>query len=134
MTLINNNHINDTIDTSQCIKFHRINQVKPIIPETHYLGEMSTQCDHCKSTSFVNESFKCCHNGKVKLTPYAHTQQLLTGRSAQALNLLNNTCHYNSALAFASMGANLTKPPGHGPPCFKYMVKFIIEWHLTSFK
>ena len=93
------------------------------MPDTHYLGKLSQICDHCMSLSFVNESFRCCHNGKVKLTPLSsypfELQQLLTGRTTQSLNFQNNIRQYNSAFAFASMGANLIRPPGQGPPCFR---------------
>ncbi|XP_021961437.1 uncharacterized protein LOC110857104 [Folsomia candida] len=45
-----------------------------------------------------------------------------TSRAATRLRNLNQTIHaasINSALAFASMGANIAPPPGYGPYCFR---------------
>ena len=91
--------------------------------DLHYLGMMVRKCDHCASISFTNELFKCCHNGKVKLDHLSHYPdemiQLMVGDSTQPLNFQKNIRQYNSAFAFASMGATLATPPGHGPPCFR---------------
>ena len=57
-------------------------QEQQISPDTHYLGKFAQICDHCMSSSFVNESFKCCQKDKVKLTPLSsypfELQRLLT--------------------------------------------------------
>ena len=39
--------------------------------------------------------------------------------NAQARNFKANIRQYNSAFAFASFGAQLSEPPGHGPYCFR---------------
>jgi len=126
--------MNATSEASQCKSFNRISIIQTskaaqcnslhrtsTIPDTHYLGRMTKICDYCMSISFQGESFKCCHNGKVKLCALCTypdvLQQLIKGRSVQAVNFQNHIHQYNSA--FASMGANLTLPPGHGPPCFR---------------
>ena len=84
---------------------------------------MNQRCDHCKALAFYNESFHCCHSGKVKLdalTKYPDELRiLLTGKSSQAINYQKNIRQYNSAFAFASMGATLANPPGRGPPSFR---------------
>ena len=91
--------------------------------DIHYIGAMEHICGYCKALNFVNESFKCCHNGKVKLALLqkypADLKSLLTGKSSEALNFQANIRQYNSAFAFASMGATLASPPGRGPPCFR---------------
>ena len=71
----------------------------------------------------MNELFRCCHNGKVHLEslyPYPdELKRLLMDRDTKSLNFQQNIRSYNSAIAFASMGANLTLPPGCGPSCFR---------------
>ena len=89
----------------------------------HYLGKMNQKCDYCKSINFQNESFQCCHNGKIKLDPLHKypliLRNLLTGTSSQAIIskiTLDNTIVH---LPFASMDATLANPPGRDPPCFR---------------
>ena len=92
-------------------------------PDTHYLGKLNHICSHCGSLSFMNELFRCCHNGKVHLEslyPYPdELKRLLMDRDTKSLNFQQTIRSYNSAIAFASMGANLTLPPGCGPSCFR---------------
>ena len=68
----------------------------------------------------------CCHNGKVSLQPFGpypdNLKRLVTARHdtmAMASNFKKNVRQYNSACAFASMGAQLQSPPGHGPFCYR---------------
>ncbi|XP_053164882.1 uncharacterized protein LOC128350484 [Hemicordylus capensis] len=43
----------------------------------------------------------------------------MTGQHEHSKNFMENVRSINSALAFASMGANIVPPPGHGPYCFR---------------
>ncbi|UYV69336.1 hypothetical protein LAZ67_6003266 [Cordylochernes scorpioides] len=43
----------------------------------------------------------------------------MTGKHQLSKNFMENIRSVNSALAFASMGANLAPPPGYGPYCFR---------------
>jgi hypothetical protein len=43
----------------------------------------------------------------------------MTKKSPLQLNFLQNIRNYNSAISFASFGANIVKPAGQGPYCFK---------------
>ena len=79
---------------------------------------------HCGALRFPRETLNCCHSGKVCLCelmsfpdPLKH---LLSGdTSAVRTNFLDNIREYNSAFAFASMGAQVVPPPGHSPYCFR---------------
>ena len=82
---------------------------------------------YCKALNFVNESFKCCQNGKVKLDSLhknpAELKTLLTEKSSKALIFQANVMQCNSAFAFASMGATFANAPGCGPPCFRIYMR-----------
>ncbi|XP_053552307.1 uncharacterized protein LOC128643486 [Bombina bombina] len=43
----------------------------------------------------------------------------MTGQHTHSNNFMQNIRSINSALAFASMGANIAPPPGYGPYCFR---------------
>ncbi|XP_053566967.1 uncharacterized protein LOC128656828 [Bombina bombina] len=43
----------------------------------------------------------------------------MTGHHTHSKNFMQNIRSINSALAFASMGANIAPPPGYGPYCFR---------------
>ena len=43
----------------------------------------------------------------------------MTFRHPNSKNFHDNIISINSALAFASMGANIAPPPGYGPYCFR---------------
>ncbi|XP_057299673.1 uncharacterized protein LOC130630262 [Hydractinia symbiolongicarpus] len=74
-----------------------------VLPNLYFLGAMDKKCDYCQALKFENENcFKCCHTGK------------------------SNIRKYNSAVAFASFGANFRPPPGRGPPCFRICGQI---WH-----
>ena len=94
------------------------------LPQKHHIGEMNILCEQCEAYKFPGESaFKCCHSGKVKLEPLdQYPEELkifLLEQTPFAKKFRTNIRHYNSAVAFASFGANLTPPPGIGPPCFR---------------
>ena len=92
------------------------------------LGEMTSICVSCKSKNFAGEKppdgkfTACCHKGIVKLNPLPTSdliKKLLTGEHPHSTNFMENIRQYNSALAFASMGAQVKPPPGYGPYCFR---------------
>ena len=43
--------------------------VSSTLPDESYLGEMNVSCKFCGALKFPEELFKCCHKGKVSLTP-----------------------------------------------------------------
>ncbi|XP_065318568.1 uncharacterized protein LOC135926571 [Gordionus sp. m RMFG-2023] len=65
----------------------------------------------------------CCHKGKVKITqsPYPDYLKNLLSNSLDPLykNFMHHIRSYNSAIAFASMGAQISELSGNGPYCFK---------------
>ncbi|XP_021960165.1 uncharacterized protein LOC110856031 [Folsomia candida] len=97
--------------------------------DEHYCGKMSIICASCSSRNFPGEvtsndtSFtKCCQKGKVGLPPVRTTdllETLMKGQHEKSKNFMEYIRSFNSSLAFASVGANLTSPPGHGPYCFR---------------
>ena len=88
-----------------------------------YIGAMDSQCSFCDAFQFRGESINCCHSGKVSfptLRPIPVTiYNLLTADTEEARHFREHIRLYNSSLAFASMGANLDVPPGHGPYCYR---------------
>jgi hypothetical protein len=66
---------------------------------------------------------KYCHDGKVSLAPLTDRpellKKLLTEITPEARNYQDHIREYNSALAFALMGAEIKPPPGHRPYCFR---------------
>jgi PIF1-like helicase/Helitron helicase-like domain at N-terminus len=103
-------------------------EIKESDYDEHYCGLMNVECQFCHSLNFKDEQppdkkFSiCCHKGKVNLPKVncpAIIQELLTNQHDYSANFLDNIRKYNSALAFASMGAQVKPPPGHGPYCFR---------------
>jgi flagellar biosynthesis GTPase FlhF len=100
-------------------------------PHESYHGRMDNVCQHCNAlhfkgecTSDRNDEFKqCCHYGSVQLPdllPYPdEIKALLQGTDLESRNFRENIRSYNSALAFASMGAQIDLPQGFGPYCFR---------------
>ena len=88
-----------------------------------YIGPMNNVCEYCNALRFTNESLNCCHNGKVslpELSPYPEElKDLLINNSVQAKNFRDYIRQYNSAFAFASLGANIDKITTRGPYCFR---------------
>lgn len=91
---------------------------------------MNIVCRHdgCGALHFQAEGGRllhsCCHNGKKlapPLSPYPDDlRALLIGGSRESNNFREHIRRYNSANAFASMGAKIEDmPPGPGPYCFK---------------
>ena len=83
---------------------------------------MNNVCLYCNALSFTNEPLNCCHNGKVnllKLSEYLEElKDLLLTNSTQAKNFREHIRRYNSAFAFASLGANINKITTRAPCCF----------------
>ncbi|CAF3164760.1 unnamed protein product [Rotaria sp. Silwood2] len=92
---------------------------------------MDSICQHCNALHFKDESvsdrqdeFKqCCHYGSVQLPellPYLdEIKALLQGTDVESKTFPENIRSYNSALAFASMGAQIDLSQGYGPYCFR---------------
>ncbi|XP_055328807.1 uncharacterized protein LOC129581636 isoform X2 [Paramacrobiotus metropolitanus] len=87
------------------------------------IGPMDTICKYCTAFNFPSEkNFKCCHRGKVSLsalTVPAGLVELVTGGNKDSENYLEFVRQYNSANAFASLGADIARPPGFGPYTFR---------------
>ena len=83
----------------------------------HSCNDMMAQCRYCDALHFPGEQTGdrftiCCHNGKVMLTGMTAVQdcppqlrELLTSGTAEANSVREHIRNYNSALAFASLGA-----------------------------
>ncbi len=96
-----------------------------------YLGKMDSVCRHCGAFHFKseivsgrNDEYKqCCHYGCVELPgflPYPdEIKALLQGADMEGKNFRENIRNYNSAMAFASMGAQIAPPTSSGPYCFR---------------
>ena len=82
----------------------------------------------CKALRFKGEleSGLCCTKGRLilndsqKLCPYPdEMKNLLLGEHPDSRNFFDYIRRYNSALGFASLGANAAPPPGRGPYCYR---------------
>ena len=97
--------------------------------EEHYCGPMNVICGNCGGKNFKDEKPKdglfthCCQKGKVKLDPLQPVpdliKNLMTANDPDSKNFMENIRSYNSALAFASMGAQIKRLPGFSPYCFR---------------
>jgi len=56
-------------------------------------------------------------------------EHLMTGAHEHSQNFMTNILQFNNSLAFASMGANIAPPPGHGPYCYRIHGQF---YHQTG--
>jgi hypothetical protein len=98
--------------------------------DQQYIGPMNEICSECESINFKDEKpgdgkfSLCCHKGKVKLEPPGPYPELLKAlltdiKHPNYANFIANIRSYNSALAFASMGAFIAPKPGYSPYCFR---------------
>ncbi|UYV63730.1 hypothetical protein LAZ67_2005450, partial [Cordylochernes scorpioides] len=95
----------------------------------HFCGQLDQVCPKCRAkyfeleqTTYSKTFHKCCSKGKFELEPIQTSElleSLMTGKHQLSKNFMENIRSVNSALAFASMGANLAPPPGYGPYCFR---------------
>ncbi|XP_045036715.1 uncharacterized protein LOC116926850 [Daphnia magna] len=95
----------------------------------HDCGEMTVNCGECNARHFKGEQptdkkfTQCCAKGKVILPPPKECPQplvkLLQNDHPKAKAFMTKIRNYNSAHAFASLGANISSPPGRGPYCFR---------------
>ena len=87
------------------------------------LGPMDLTCPDCHALRFPGELFNCCHKGKVELPPLGpcppEFRELLSLTDARSQHFLKYVRNYNSAMAFASFGANIDNPPHQWNPSFK---------------
>lgn len=98
------------------------------IVEEHFCGDLGVKCIHCGALNFAGESnrkgsFKnCCHFGKVRLEERREYPELLrnliTSTNSEAKNFKANIRSYNSALSFASLGAQM-EIKSNEPCCLK---------------
>ncbi|GBM69330.1 hypothetical protein AVEN_155754-1 [Araneus ventricosus] len=97
--------------------------------EEHNCRTMSEQCGFCGAVYWKEEKntahkyTKCCHDGNVQLPAFPDAPELLkvllTENSPDAKNYPQRIREYNSAFAFASMGAQIKPPRGTGPYCYR---------------
>ena len=99
-------------------------------PEENYFGAMDVICEYCGAKYFNGEARSnggrfnvCCNFGNIDLDYFSDfpevLQRLYTGSSADDRNFRRNIRSYNSALAMASLGAQVDVPRGMGPYCFR---------------
>uniref|UniRef100_A0A8C4SKE8 C2H2-type domain-containing protein n=1 Tax=Erpetoichthys calabaricus TaxID=27687 RepID=A0A8C4SKE8_ERPCA len=118
-----------THSTERIMQFeHSFQEYTTIHVQEHNIGLPSALCASCSALHWpaeVNKSghyTKCCHAGKVSLPPLSKPPlflDLLTGKNPLSRNYCDHIREYNSALAFASMGAHIAQPPGQGPYAFR---------------
>ncbi|KAK6012893.1 hypothetical protein OSTOST_21925 [Ostertagia ostertagi] len=108
------------------------------VTESNYLGELNQRCVDCGALHFASEvksnhpgKFKeCCHLGKFTLNFFENFPEELRRLYVRApestaeqrhnqKNFLENIRNFNSALAMASMGAQVDSLPGRGPYCYR---------------
>uniref|UniRef100_A0A7I4YT97 Helitron_like_N domain-containing protein n=1 Tax=Haemonchus contortus TaxID=6289 RepID=A0A7I4YT97_HAECO len=105
-----------------------------IEPEEHYDGPMNVDCESCGAEHFRSASkggrrtfIDCCNHGTITLKHFTcfpeELRRLLAGQDAEAKEFREHIRNYNSAFAFASIGAQLNIPR-RGPCCFAYAVNF----------
>ncbi|EYB85550.1 hypothetical protein Y032_0296g1695 [Ancylostoma ceylanicum] len=106
--------------------------------EQNYLGRLEHRCSNCGALHFAcevkpqhPETFSdCCDRGRFTLDlfedfPDALKNLFLCESSASSeerrrrKNFLDNIRNFNSALAMASMGAQVDVPRGRGPYCYR---------------
>lgn len=107
--------------------------------EIYSCGHMNVECQYCKALHFPGEKpsdgkfNSCCHKGKIKLSrhvyPEALKKFLFDIESPNHANIKTNIRSYNSAVAFASMGAKIEEFTSHGPYCFRIHGQI---YHATS--
>ncbi|GBM28947.1 hypothetical protein AVEN_232040-1 [Araneus ventricosus] len=109
----------------------------PIVEE-HKCGEMHNHCLKCGGLYFRDGKntrgiyTHCCHNGNIieQASVYpVEMRGLMDGSDELSVHFKNNIRSYNSALSFASMGAQIVPPTGRGAYCFRIRGQI---YHRTS--
>lgn len=91
---------------------------------------MDVVCPKCQALHFIGEKSsdgtftQCCHKGKFIWNPHTNypnfLKELLSNpNDVHYKNFRDNIRSYNSAMSFASMGAQIDIPRGSGPYVFK---------------
>jgi len=90
---------------------------------------MNDICLDCNSKNFAKEKpsdgkyIHCCHKGRVSLPSLKplppFIKDLLTDSNPESKNFIKSIRNYNSALAFASIGAEVSQMSGPGTYCYK---------------
>ncbi|XP_065316121.1 uncharacterized protein LOC135924917 [Gordionus sp. m RMFG-2023] len=122
--------IHQNLNLPKSIKTNQINiSAQQSLVQEHYCGLLNTKCDYCDSLNFLLEKptdgkFKnCCHKGKVKIPSIRYIpflQDLLSNPNNEFhSNFMKYIRSYNSSLAFASMGAQISNSLNPGPYCFR---------------
>ncbi|XGW24731.1 hypothetical protein V3C99_006299, partial [Haemonchus contortus] len=98
-------------------------------PDEHYGGQMNVACESCGAKHFKSESKgkrtfnDCCNHGSISLQHFNNYPvelcRLLASQEIEAKEFREHIRNYNSAFAFASMGAQLDTPRSQGPYCFR---------------
>jgi hypothetical protein len=87
------------------------------------VGLMDKTCTFCHALRFKDEPSNCCHKGKIVLPPSPpyppELKDLFTKNDAPSKNFREHIRQFNSAMAFASFGAQAASPPGRGPYTFR---------------
>jgi hypothetical protein len=97
---------------------------QPVLTYFH-IGLMTKQCSHCSAIHFENECIGtlCCINGKISLPfvdePPPFLKELLSGETPESNRFLKKIRAYNTALSFASFGADIVSGERGGPSAFK---------------
>jgi hypothetical protein len=97
--------------------------------DEYYIGPMNNICSFCNSKNFAKEKppdgkyTNCCHKGRVALPSLKPLppliKDLLTDSDPESQNFIKSIRNYNSALAFASIGAEVSHMSGPGTYCYK---------------
>ena len=90
-----------------------------------YLGTMEKMCSFCNAKHFNDElTTNCCYKGSVFLPTirlHPSIANYMNGSDLHCKNFMDNIRSYNSAMAFASMGAQIdhTVATHSGPFCYR---------------
>jgi hypothetical protein len=121
---------------SSILPFYRI--ARAFLPNVTYfnVGSMTKECNDCSALHYQKECVgsMCCSQGKVRIPlcsdPPAFLKHLLSGESVESNRFLKKIRAYNTALSFASFGADIVSGIGGGPTAFKIHGTFY--HHLSS--
>ncbi|GFV21568.1 ATP-dependent DNA helicase [Trichonephila clavipes] len=111
----------------QCINFYAARTFLYPVVEEHNCSKMENICLKCGGLYFGAEKnargayTHCCHNGKIieKASTYPVEMKGLMDGSHDLSQHFKNIRSYNSALSFASMGAQIVPPAGRGAYRFR---------------